>query len=166
MLKTSTSLFFAVISIIGCAPSAATTNVPAVPLSASAPVDSPRPSATPAPAPSVVALEDAAVPVAGACDEPTPADDPRCPSEVLLAAALSYLDTTVAQFDGTYVEAVEYDPEDVLSEARADPRFRQILAAADVEPTDGRLGPAEAREAERQVLEIVDARYAAVTQTP
>lgn len=160
MLKTSTCLFFAVISIIGCAPAAVSTTP------TTAPAPSPTVAEVAPAAPAVVeAPSDLVIPDAGGCSEPLPADDPRCPEEVLLAAALSFLDTTVARFDGMEVESVEYDPAEVLEEARQDPRFRQILASADAEPADGVLGAEEVRAAELQVLEIVEARYAALTQT-
>ena len=102
---------------------------------------------------------DPALPQAGAC-EAAPVDDPRCPADVLAAAALSYLDKTVAEFDGTSMRVIEYDRDALLTEAMADEGFRRLVQLADATPADGVLDHIEARDLESAVLRVCEARVA------
>ncbi len=115
----------------------------------------------PEPAPPAVA--DLLVPAVDGCrgDEST-TDDSRCPDEVVIAAAMSWLGKTTAVFDGVHMELVEYDPVEVRAEAESDATFRRLLADADASPRDGHLDGAEARALEERVLALLDARYAAL----
>ena len=137
------------------APSPAPTAVPsAYPEVAPAPIEAPAPAAD-------LDLHDTAIdlPAAGNCDA-APEADPRCPDEVLTAAALSYLDKTVAEFDGRTMKVIEYDHDALLAEAYADPGFRRLLQHADVAPADGVLDHAEARTLEAAVLSLLEAKVA------
>lgn len=126
------------------------------------------PSASPVAAVPAPVLEPAApvadldLPEAAECGDAmlTP-EDARCPGEIVHAAALSWLGKTTAVFDGVDVELIEYDPAEIRSEAEQDVAFRRMLADADATPRDGRLDGAEARHLEQQVLERIDAQYAA-----
>ena len=135
----------------GCA------GLPAAPL-AKAPASAPPAPVAPAP---VMAVE-GPLPTAGDCPGVAlDADDPRCPVEVIGAAATSWLDKTTAVFDGVQMHVVEYDPVEITAEAQRDPAFARLLADADSEPRDGILDGAEARVVEARVLEHIDARHAA-----
>jgi hypothetical protein len=143
----------ALVAAIGCA----TTSVqeaPSVYAEVAAVAEQP-----PAPQPELEAPQPVVVPALGGCDA-APAADPRCPLDVLTAAAMSYLDKTVAEFDGTSMRVIEYDREALLSEAMADDGFRRLVQLADAAPTDGILDHAETRELESAVLRLCDARVA------
>jgi len=71
---------------------------------------------------------------------------------LLIASAMSYLGKTTAEFDGHTMVVVEYDPEELLEEAFADPGFCALVAAADAEPHDGVLTTPEASRLETAVL--------------
>ncbi|MEM6994261.1 MAG: hypothetical protein AAF721_27345 [Myxococcota bacterium] len=130
------------------------------PMVATAPVDNRAPDA--AVEATTLPVADLVMPQVDGChgDEST-ADDSRCPDEVVVAAALSWLGKTTAIYNGVEMELVEHDPELVRAEAEQDVAFRQMLAAADAAPRDGRLDGAEARQLEEQVLSRLDARLAA-----
>ncbi len=140
------------LAVIGCAtaPTSSLSSVVPAPAAAPAPVQEPivAPEAVPT-----------AVPEAGACDA-APQLDPRCPADVLAAAAMSWLDKTVAEFDGTTMRVIEYDRDALLEEAFADAGFRRLVQVSDATPTDGVLDHAEARELEAAVLRLCDARVA------
>ena len=137
---------------LGCAQSAPTAVSSAYPEVAPAPIEAPAPAAD---------LDDAAteLPAAGGCDA-APEGDPRCPDEVLTAAALSYLDKTVAEFDGQTMKVIAYDHDALLAEAYADRGFRRLLQHADVAPADGVLDHAEARTLEAAVFALLEAKLA------
>lgn len=96
------------------------------------------------------------LPAAAPCNEAAPADDDRCPSEVLHAAAMSWLGKTAAEFDGMQMHVIEYDEDELQAEARADAAFAELLVSADVAPRDGQLDHVEARAVESRVLSLVD----------
>ncbi len=75
---------------------------------------------------------------------------------LLLAAAMSHLGKTTAEFDGHAMVIIEHDPEELLDEAFADPSFCELVAAADIEPRDGLLSAAEAGRLEATVLARLD----------
>ena len=102
---------------------------------------------------------------AGAAEIPgtpdaTPLADTRCAREVMVSTAMSYLGKTSAEFDEVTATLVvrEYDPDELLAEALADPSFRVLVAMSDVKPRDGRLSAAEAVEVETAVLKHLDAQ--------
>ncbi len=71
---------------------------------------------------------------------------------LLIASAMSFLGKTTAEYDGTSMVIVEHDPAELLDEAFADRSFCELVAAADVEPHDGRLTLGEAQQLESSVL--------------
>ena len=138
------------LATVGCA------TAPTTSLSSTVPQVAPAPIEVPIVAPAVVPIE---VPEAGACDA-APELDPRCPVDVLAAAAMSWLDKTVAEFDGTTMRVIEYDRQALLDEAFADDNFRRLVQLSDAAPADGVLDHREARELEAAVLRLCDARMA------
>jgi hypothetical protein len=143
----------ALVAAVGCA----TSSVQEVP--SAYPDVATVPEQPPAPQLDLETPQPVVVPALGACDAAPPAD-PRCPVDVLTAAAMSYLDKTVAEFDGTSMRLIEYDRDALLSEALADDGFRRLVQLADAAPTDGILDHAETRELESAVLRLCDARVA------
>ena len=71
---------------------------------------------------------------------------------LLVAAAMSYLGKTAAEFDGHTMVVVEYDRDLLLEEAFANPGFCALVAAADADPHDGVLTIVEAEQLEGAVL--------------
>ena len=127
----------------------------------------PLPAAAPTPLPAAHVATDPVVaprgelPAAADCaTEELSDDDPRCPADVVLAAAMSWLDKTTAVFDGVEMHIVEHDPVEIALEAQGDPEFSRLLTEADTAPRDGVLDGAEARVLESRVLEHIDARHA------
>ena len=116
----------------------------------------PAPSVVPAPQPHPI-VELPSEPVA-ACTGFELASTKQPPAEasdadaLLVASAMSYLGKTVARFDGTSMELIEYDRAELLDEAFADPQFCALASAADVEPRDGVLTVDEASTLEASVL--------------
>lgn len=108
--------------------------------------------------PAAHAERSVAMPAAAACE--TEGASTRCPEEILLSAAMSWLDKTSAEFDGTTMVVVEHDPELLMEEAHEDPAFCRFLVDADVGPSDGELDRAEALAVEARVLQALEARYA------
>jgi hypothetical protein len=100
------------------------------------------------------------LPDAGPCDDAPTEAESRCPSEVLHAAAMSWLGKTSAEYDGIQMVVLEYDEAQLQAEARADAAFAELLLAADVAPRDGRLDRAEAAAVETRVLQLVDGQLA------
>ena len=143
----------ALVAVVGCATSSAQ-EIPSV-----YPEVAAVPEQAPAPLPDLEAQEPVVVPALAACDA-APAADPRCPVDVLTAAAMSYLDKTVAEFDGTSMRLIEYDREALLSEAMADDGFRRLVQLADAAPADGVLDHTETRDLEAAVLRLCEARVA------
>lgn len=92
-----------------------------------------------------------------------PVADTRCAREVMVSTAMSYLGKTAAEFDEVTATLVlrEYDPDELLAEALADPSFRLLVAMSDVQPRDGQLSAAEAVDVETAVLKHLDAQLAA-----
>jgi hypothetical protein len=128
-------------------------------LSSAYPEVAPAPVEAPAPATDLPEAVPAALPEVGGCDA-APELDPRCPADILAAAALSWLDKTVAEFDGTTMRVIEYDRDALLGEAFADAGFRRLVQLADAAPADGVLDHAEARDLEGAVLRLCEARMA------
>jgi hypothetical protein len=152
MRSTGLALLGLLLATVGCAQTAPQELSSAYPEVAPAPIEASASAAD---------LDGAAaeVPAAGRCDTP-PQTDPRCPEEVLTAAALSYLDKTVAEFDGRTMKIIAYDRDALLAEAFADAGFRRLLQHADVAPADGILDHAEARSLEASVLALLETRFA------
>jgi|GEM_PF-2321902 len=103
----------------------------------------------------------AAAPTRATAVEPTPATERVDASEedaqaLLVASAMSYLGKTTARFDGQAMVVIEHDPEELLTEAFADPGFCALVAAADADPHDGLLTTPEAARLESSVLEALD----------
>lgn len=71
---------------------------------------------------------------------------------LLIASAMSFLGKTTAEYDGMSMVIVEHDPTELLDEAFADRGFCELVAAADIEPRDGRLTVGEAQQLESSVL--------------
>jgi hypothetical protein len=118
-------------------------------------------AAVPAPAESKTADELAALPQpTETCDAPDSAEDDRCPTEILQAAAMSYLGKTTAVFDGVTMQEVEVDPELLMDEASRDVGFCQLALQADSTPADGRLDRHEALALEEAVFAELEARAA------
>ena len=93
-------------------------------------------------------------------DDPAPPADTRCAREVMVSTAMSDLGKTSAEFDEISATLVlrEYDADELLAEALADPRFRLLVALSDVKPRDGMLSASEAVEVEAAVLKHLDAQ--------
>lgn len=91
--------------------------------------------------------------------EPAPceaaAGQERCPSEILHAAAMSWLGKTTAEYDGFEMKLVQHDEAEVQAEARADAAFAELLLSADVAPRDGHLDRAESAAVEERVLALM-----------
>lgn len=140
------------LAVVGCAaaPTSSLSSVAPEPAPEPAPALVHEPIVTPEPVPEVV-------PEVGGCDA-APELDPRCPADVLAAAAMSWLDKTVAEFDGTTMRVIEYDRDALLQEAFADAGFRRLVQISDATPADGVLDHAEARALEAAVLRVCDAR--------
>jgi hypothetical protein len=111
-------------------------------------------SAEPEPAAEVGALPQPAE----ACDVAESPEDDRCPTEILQAAAMSYLGKTTAVFDGVTMQDVEVDPELLMDEASHDAGFCQLALQADSTPADGRLDRHEALALEEAVFAKLEVR--------
>lgn len=122
--------------------------VPAFALAAcSAPALRPVSHATTNTAPTSVASTQAPTPLPERVDATAPDAE-----ALLIASAMSFLGKTTAEYDGTSMVIVEHDPAELLDEAFADRGFCELVAAADVEPRDGRLTLGEAQHLETSVL--------------
>ena len=109
--------------------------------------------ATQAPTVAAAGSFEAAAPIEPAPVEPVHIEPAESDAEALLvSSAMSYLGKTAAEFDGQTMVLVEYDRDELLEEAFANPGFCALVAAADADPHDGVLTTVEAEHLEGAVL--------------
>lgn len=108
--------------------------------------------------PTIAATQAPTIATADPFEAPAPAESVHIePAEsdaeaLLLSSAMSYLGKTAAEFDGQTMVVVEYDRDELLEEAFANPGFCALVTAADADPHDGVLTTVEAEHLEGAVL--------------
>lgn len=113
----------------------------------------PMTAATQAPTVATAGSFDATAPTPPAPIESIHVEPAESDAEALLvSSAMSYLGKTAAEFDGQTMVVVEYDRDELLEEAFANPGFCALVTAADAEPHDGVLTTVEAEHLEGAVL--------------
>lgn len=154
MLAVNAALALSTSLLVGC--------IAMKPAQTSAPSDAEQPARPTSSQRIEPAAAPVSMPAAADCSSDGVEPDARCPEEILVSAAMSWLGKTAAEFDGTTMVVVEHDPELLLQEAHEDPDFRRMLVDADVGPSDGQLDRDEALAVEARVLAAVEARYAMI----